>query len=142
MPWVEKIFQKLTLTFGRDFLGRWEGVPIEEVKADWAHELRGLQQNPAAIAYGLENVVKGKPPTVQEFRAACNRMTPLYVSLPAPTPDAEIIAAEVAKMQKLKAAQGHDFRAWAKRLKARHEAGDNLTRFQVNAYREALGEAA
>lgn len=32
----------------------------------------------------------------------------------------------------------HDFRAWAKKLKARHEAGDPLSPYQVDAYRQAL----
>lgn len=32
----------------------------------------------------------------------------------------------------------HDFRAWAKKLKARYEAGEDLSPYQVDAYREAL----
>ena len=32
----------------------------------------------------------------------------------------------------------HDFKAWAKKLKARHEAGEDLSPYQVDAYREAL----
>lgn len=142
LPWVEKIFQKLTLTFGRDFLGRWEGVPIEEVKADWAHELRGLQQNPKAIAYGLEQCVSGKPPTVQEFRAACVRVAPEPLALPGPPPDPERVAAEIAKMRKPSEAPAHDWKAWAKVLKARHLAGEKLSKFQIDSYREALKEAA
>jgi len=72
IAWVEKIFQKLILTYGRDFTGRWEGVPMEEVKADWAHELDGYQNNPSAIKYALQNLPM-KPPTVYEFRAICQR---------------------------------------------------------------------
>ena len=60
--WVDKIFQKLTLVYGRDFLGRWEGVPLEEVKDDWAHELSGYENAPAAISYALQNLPP-KPPT-------------------------------------------------------------------------------
>ena len=68
--WVDKIFQKLTLVYGRDFLGRWEGVPLEEVKADWGHELNGYENAPQAIAYALQNLPP-KAPTVLEFRAIC-----------------------------------------------------------------------
>jgi len=60
LPWVERIFQKLTLNFGRDFTSRWEGVPLDEVKSDWAFELRGFQQNPAAIKHGIETTINGK----------------------------------------------------------------------------------
>lgn len=70
--WVDKIFQKLTLTYGRDFLGRWEGVPLEEVKADWAHELDGYENAPHAIHYALKNLPP-KPPTVLDFRALCQK---------------------------------------------------------------------
>lgn len=34
-----------------------------------------------------------------------------------------------------------DHKAWAKRLKARHEAGEKLLQVQINFYREALGLA-
>lgn len=70
LPWVEKIFQKLSLVYGRDFLGRWEGIPIEDVKSDWAHELSGYQQSPDAISYALQHL-PNKPPTVLEFRTIC-----------------------------------------------------------------------
>lgn len=33
----------------------------------------------------------------------------------------------------------HDPKAWAKRLKARHEAGETLSALQIDYYREALG---
>ncbi len=68
--WTNKIFQKLILAYGRDFTGRYEGVPLEEVKADWAHELSGYQQSPNSIAYALCNL-PDKPPNVFQFRAIC-----------------------------------------------------------------------
>ena len=70
--WVDKIFQKLTLTYGRDFLGRWEGIPLEEVKADWAHELDGYEKAPHAIHHALTNLPI-RAPTVLEFRALCQK---------------------------------------------------------------------
>lgn len=141
MPWIDKIFQKLTLTFGRDFLDRWKGVPIEDVKADWAHELRGLQQNPSAIAYGLEHCLAGKPPTVQEFKAACYRKPDTTRLLPSPTVD-PVIAAKV--INGLRAARTPEIgmKDWAHRLKARHVAGAKLHRYQMTCYQVALGESS
>lgn len=69
--WVDRIFDKLTLVYGHQFLSRWDGLPLESVKADWARELSRFQQNPGALAYGLENLPATKPPTVLEFRAIC-----------------------------------------------------------------------
>lgn len=74
LPWVERIFTKLTMIYGRDFIGRWEGLDISEVKADWAHELAGFKDHPDSIAYALKNMPdNGKPPTVLEFRAICRK---------------------------------------------------------------------
>ena len=85
--WVEKIFEKLTVTYGHQFLGRWSGLDLEAVKADWAHELARFQQNPKALAYALENLPAGDPPTVLEFRAICNRRPDdPGPALPAPDP--------------------------------------------------------
>ncbi len=137
--WVDKIFLKLTLTFGRDFLDRWKGVPIEDVKADWAHELRGFQQNPAAIAYGLEHCIAGKPPTVQEFKSACYRKPDTTPLLPSPVVD-PVIAARVLEGLRESAKTKPSMKDWAYRLKSRHEAGDKLNRNQIACYQAALGE--
>ena len=137
-PWVEKIFHKLTLTYGRDFVSKWEGLDMEEVKADWAHELRGLQQNPASIAYGLEHCIAGKPPTVHEFKAACVRRIETNLALPGPVADPAFVASVIAKIAK---PSGHDMKAWARILKTRHDAGEKLSRYQIHCYQTALGAA-
>ena len=136
--WVDKIFLKLTLTFGRDFLDRWKGVPIEDVKADWAHELRGFQQNPSAIAYGLENCLAGKPPTVQEFKMVCARRPEASPMLPSPVAD-PVIAARVLDGLRAQKQVEAGMKDWARRLKARHGDWDKLSRYQIFCYRVALG---
>ena len=45
LPWVEKIFEKLGVTYGRDFLARWDGFDADAmaaVKYDWCMELGGF----------------------------------------------------------------------------------------------------
>lgn len=86
-PWVDKIFEKLSLVYGRDFIGRWEGLNIDAVKADWAHELDGFQQRPQAIKHGLETLPPSKPPTVLEFREICRR-APEFAPKALPEPKA------------------------------------------------------
>lgn len=71
---IDQIFAKLTLIYGRDFAGRWEGMNVSDVKADWAHELDGLDRSPQRIAYALKNLPLSKPPTVLEFRATAWKM--------------------------------------------------------------------
>lgn len=70
--WVDRIFDKLTVVYGHQFLSRWDGMELADVKADWAHELRGFAQNLGALKYGLEHLPVSKPPSVLEFRAICN----------------------------------------------------------------------
>ncbi len=139
MSWVEKIFKKLTLTYGRDFTDRWHEDDLEDVKADWAHELRFFQQSPASIAYGLEHCITGKPPTVQDFKAACYRKPEQPTMLPSPTVNPEI-AAKVLGGLKQAPVQQNGMKDWAYRLKARHAAGEKLNRNQIIYYRQALGE--
>lgn len=100
IPWIDRIFEKLTLTYGRDFVGRWEqaGVAAADVKADWAHELAGFESWPEAIAHALSHLPPDRPPTVLQFRDLCRRAPPKqHPQLPAPRADPERVKAELAK---------------------------------------------
>ena len=65
--WVDRIFAKLLLTYGRDFSARWEGQDIAAVKADWGHELSVFFTHHDSIAYALQHLPE-KPPSVVEFK--------------------------------------------------------------------------
>ena len=139
--WTDKIFTKLTLAYGRDFLSRWEGLEISDVKTDWSHELSGFDAHPEAIAYALANLPP-KPPSVIEFRALARRAPlPEVKQLEAPKADPERVAAEIAKQVDLKAAFApkHDPKEWAKRIVARHESGERIRPITLRFAREALG---
>ena len=90
--WVDRIFDKLTLVYGHQFLGRWSGMDLDVVKADWAHELAYFQQAAHAIAHALEHLPAGDPPTVLQFRQLCGQATrderqaPLMLDRPEPDP--------------------------------------------------------
>jgi hypothetical protein len=73
--WVDRLFEKLTMVYGRDFLARWEGLEIKKVKEDWAHELSGFFTHPEALAYGLEFLPE-RAPSVIEFRNICRKAPP------------------------------------------------------------------
>ena len=66
---VDLIFIKCSLVYGRDFMSRWEGLDISEVKADWERELGRLSAH--SVRYGLENLPRDKPPNVLQFREIC-----------------------------------------------------------------------
>jgi hypothetical protein len=140
--WVDKIFMKLTVVYGRDFIGRWEGVNLADVKADWAHELAGFEQFPESIAYALQHLAVGKPPTVLEFRAiALKAPLPQWQELPAPTLSGQKLTAEIAKIIALKerAKEVPGAKDWARAILGRFNAGERVAPLSVRFAREALG---
>lgn len=87
---VDVIFAKCALVYGRDFAGKWEGIDLAEVKADWSRELGGWLGRPHAIRYALEHLPPDRPPNVLQFRAMCNSAPPPSVpALPLPVPTKE-----------------------------------------------------
>lgn len=99
---VDVVFKKLSLAYGRDFTGRWEGMDMLDVKGDWAHELRGFENNPQAIKYALQHLPPSKAPTVFEFRNIALRAPyqPL-ARLDAPPANPEIVRKALAEARAL-----------------------------------------
>jgi len=139
--WVDRIFEKLTLTYGREFVSRWEsaGVAAAEVKADWAHELAGFATWPEAIKYGLENPPADRAPTVLQFRDICRKAPAKAVkALPEPKADPSRVQAEIAKLRSRNPGDKPDPKDWARRILARHEAGEKLNPTTLRFAKEAL----
>lgn len=119
--WIDRIFDKLTLTYGQAFLRRWQDIDLNAVKSDWAHELAGFDQHPAAIAWALQNLPTDTPPTVLQFRALARKSPAEIVPLiEAPKADRDRIAAELAKLAPVRTARrrggsGGD-KEWARRI--------------------------
>jgi hypothetical protein len=142
LPWVDRIFEKLTLTYGNAFLNRWREIDLNAVKSDWMHELAGFENAPEAIKYGLQHLPE-KPPTVLEFRSIC-RLAP-EVELPRlsePQADPVLVRQNLDKWGELKKTLVNapkDCREWARVLIRRHESGEKLTPTQLQMARNALG---
>ena len=142
LHWVDKIFSKLTLVYGRDFIGRWEGLELADVKTDWAHELSGFDNFPDGIAFALANLPAGRPPTVLEFRAmALKAPRPAHKQLDAPKASPDKVAQELRKAVaavRKPAANSIDHKAWAKSIVARDAAGEKVRPISLRFAREAL----
>ncbi len=140
LPVIDRLFSRLNATYGRDFMGRYEGQDSAAVKTSWGHELDGYRANLKPLAWALENLPE-RCPNVIEFRALCRRAPAAEVpALPEPKANPERVAAELAKLAPLRVdtVSPVDHKAWAKRLKARHEADERLNLNQVRCYRAAL----
>ena len=144
---VDRLFDRLTATYGREWVNRWDGLDQNAVKTMWAYELSAYANNLHAIAYALEHLPE-RSPNVIEFRNLCRAAPSQVQALPAPEPKADParVAAEMAKlrvtMDQVKPGIQVDHKAWAKRILTRHEAGEKLSFISVQFAKEALRAAA
>lgn len=141
LPWVDRVFEKLTLVYGQEFLVRWRDIDLNAVKSDWCHELAGMESSPSRIAFALANL-PGRPPSVIQFRELCRSApAPDVPKLPEPKADPERVKAELAKLAPIRAATAAmpaDRLEWAKRIIA-NPAGRTPTVLRMAA--DALGAA-
>jgi hypothetical protein len=135
--WVSKIFDKLTLIYGREFKARWDGMSIEDVKSDWSHELSGFADKPESIAYALKNLPPDRPPTALQFRDLCRKAPPKVLSAISYKPSGAGIDA-AKSISAVITGNRPDPKAWARKLKAREEAGERLSPIQKGMWRESL----
>lgn len=145
-PWVDKLFSKLSATYGQSFIRQYDGIDVADVKAEWGQVLSSFQQSPEALRYGVDHLPSDKAPNALQFRDLCRRAPdtafPRLAALPAPVagPVApEVIAATKAAFER-KDARG--WKDWAHALKRRHESGEKLTQFQIKAYRQVIPPVA
>lgn len=141
--WVDRIFDRLSVVYGGEFLDRWRAIPLTDVKTDWGQVLAHYEADPGAIAWALENLPSGKPPTVLQFRDLCRAAPAKPIPmLPEPKADPERIKAEMEKLQEMvatKVPRGTDDRLdWARRILTRHESGEKIASYTLTSARDAL----
>lgn len=139
---VDRLFARLSATYGREFTNRWEGLDENAVKSSWAHELAGFSSQLESLAWALENLPE-RAPNVIEFRNLARR---------APAPEAprievsaagkERVQAELAKLAPIRkpSAPLRDGKQWARDILARVEAGYRPSRTVLKMAQDALAE--
>ena len=137
---VDRLFDRLTATYGRQFLSLYEGLDANAVKTVWAHELGGFSVNLHAIAWGLENL-PARAPNAVEFRFLCRLApAPEVQKLTEPAANPEKLRAELAKLgavvKDFKSSSGKD---WARRIMARAEGGERVNACTLLFAKQALG---
>ena len=70
---------RLTLRYGRAFRARFEGVPVDAVKADWARELANDADLPKTIGHALALLDLAEPPSAAGYRALCSATPALFL---------------------------------------------------------------
>lgn len=143
---IDRLFRRLTATYGNEFASKWDAVEMSDLKTAWAHELSAFSGNLNAIGWALENL-PDRCPNLMQFKTLCKQAPkPDALMLDAPKASADIVDKELAKMAADALAppvddDGHvDHKRWAHKLKARHDAGDLLGYQQIKMYKEVLRE--
>ncbi|WP_298929174.1 hypothetical protein [uncultured Ramlibacter sp.] len=139
---VDRLFTRLTATYGRQFLDLYEGLDSNAIKTSWAHELSGYTTRLADVAWALENLPERAPNAI-EFRNLCRKApTTDTVALPAPPADPARIRSELEKLRPLIAAAravgGNANLDWARRIVAKKDAGMKVNALPLKMAQEAL----
>jgi hypothetical protein len=140
---IDRLFQRLAATYGAAWDRSLGTAPIEDVKAIWQRELAGFTGKLSALAYALDHLPE-RCPNMIEFRNLCRAAPDAPAAqLPAPTVNPERIGQARALLAELNAkmrtGQIQDPKDWARRIIARHDAGEHVLPISLRFAREALG---
>lgn len=133
--WIDALFARLTGLYGNRFTNMWANIEPQLVRNTWAVELAGVR--PEAIRYALEHLPDEFPPTALQFKKICFMCPEQAPALPNnKTASPEVVRTVLQALQR--PVGESDPKAWAYRLKVRHEAGERLNANQIRCYRNAL----
>lgn len=142
---IDRIFARLTATYGRMFTDIYIGVDIHAVKSAWMAELDGFgtENGLNAIAWALENLPDHAPNAIQFKKLV--RQAPEHIKprLPEPKADPERLKAELAKLGEIIHSgplQRPGKLDWAKRIVAKFNAGDRVAMGTLAIAKAALAE--
>lgn len=139
---VDRIFARLSATYGAEWDRSLGNAPLDDVKVAWAHELAGFAPRLHDVAWGLENLPE-RCPNVISFRNLCRQAPSAVVArVEAPKADPERVRAELAKLAAVRDGAKPDPRDWARRILARADAGDRISYQPLSMARQALGMEA
>jgi hypothetical protein len=137
---VDVLFDRLSLRYGRAFLARWKGLDLQAVKADWARELSSYAERPDAIEHALALADPAEPPTAAQFRDLCSTPpTPAFRAQPQAKQAQR--AAEVRRqcLRPVMPRIGRDVR-WAADMVRRAQAGERVPRYSLRLALDALSQ--
>lgn len=144
---VDYVFRTMLATYGAEWERSLGNAPITDVKTVWMDALEPFTRNEAAkhrILWALKNLPE-RAPNVRQFLVLCRQApAPDVPMLPEPKADPERVKAELARlapMRELHRAAPQDSREWARRILARHKAGERLSPISLCFAQEALGNA-
>ena len=141
---IDRLFSRMTLTYGRAFLDQWAGQEANDVKTFWGYELAEFNGRLKPIAWALENLPERCPNIIAFRNLARSAPRPADApALPEPPADPARLSAELAKLAPVRSAtaaasKSVDHKAWARQIVERVKAGDKVTPCALRFAHEAL----
>lgn len=138
---IDRLFKRLSATYGARWDSSLGNTPVNDVKTVWAHELDAFKNSLHRVAWALENLPE-RCPNVIEFKNLCRSApAPDELALPEPKADPARVRVELEKL----AISGAAARAmptdrldWARRILQTVEDGAKRTPTVVKMARDAL----
>ena len=138
---IDRLFERLSTTYGSQWSNQWKDVPINDVKTLWGYELQGFADHLDSVAWALENLPE-RSPNVIEFRNLCRKAPAREMPLlPEPKADPERLKKELARLGEIKnkaLAATVDHKDWARRILGNYQAGGKVNPTSLRFAREAL----
>lgn len=141
---VDRLFDRLTATYGRAFTDIYAGLDLNAVKSAWAHELDGFgtESGMRSLAWALENLPERAPNAVQFRNLARQAPAPQAPRLPEPKADPARLRAELEKlgpaMAAMRGAPAPGGLDWARRIVERYDSGAKVAPAVLKIARDAL----
>ena len=99
---IDRLFERLSTTYGSQWSNQWKDVPISDVKTLWGYELQGFTDHLDSVAWALENLPE-RSPNVIEFRNLCRKAPAREVPLlPEPKADPVRLKKELSRLGELR----------------------------------------
>jgi hypothetical protein len=135
---IDALFNELGAIYGARFTNQWPAAMVDQVKQSWARELAAFENRPDALQYAIDHLPTDHVPMVLEIRDLCrHHITPSSGPRRKPLSDEERARA-VEVLRAFNRPCPQDPKDWARKLRAREMAGERLTLFQRQCWREAL----
>lgn len=68
--WIERLLDKMLLSYGKKFLDQWGGIDTDKLVAHWSSELAGFNRDELGRGYAALEA-REWPPTLPEFKKLC-----------------------------------------------------------------------
>jgi len=71
--WIDRLFQRFSLMYGKEWAEKWSGLPLDQVKAAWSQDLAFASADQLRLALDHCKANNKFPPSSPEFVGLCKQ---------------------------------------------------------------------